>query len=218
MKKTFALFLAVFAVAGLSGSGFAAEYDRYERGYSGQPPPAPLAADPPRRQRHATAGEPYIYGQMGVYNPNSDADGLRGYDSGGNFAVAFGSRLSPLFAVEGTLGAFGTEEGSSEVSVYPMTMGGRFIVPNPFIEPYIGAGVGIYFANLKEPPSGIDDSSTEFGGYLSLGMDFWLNQRVALNIEGRYHWVDASFENNLGSSVNVNLSGWTTNFGVRVSF
>ncbi len=218
MKKILALFLAVFAVLGLSVAGYAAEYDRYERGYRGEAPPARVAAEPPRRQHHAQSGEPYIYGQLGIYDPNSESDGLRGYDSGGSTAVAFGSRLTPFFAIEGTLGYFGTEEGSSDVSVFPITMGGRFIIPNPFVEPYIGGGLGLYFSSLEESWSAIDDDSADLGGYLSLGMDFWLNARVALNIEGRYHWIDASFEDDLGTGIDVDLSGWTANFGVRVSF
>jgi len=220
MRKGMTLFLAAAVLAGMTAAGFAAEYDRYdryERGYREEPPPVRRAPEPPR-VRHAHAGEPYIYGQIGLFQPNNSSEGLSGYDSGGNLSVAFGSRLHPLFAVEGAIGGFSASVGSSDAYVYPITIGGRFIVPNPFLEPYIGGGLGIYFSSLKDTYFEIDDDSADLGGYLSLGMDFWLNQRVALNFEGKYQWVDASFSDVYGRDRDIELGGWTVNFGVRVSF
>ena len=76
----------------------------------------------------------------------------------------------------------------------PLTIGGRLIIPHPLSSRMSGR-VGDYFASLEEKPfiynvciQGIDDSSTDFGGYFSLGTDFWLNPRAALNFEGKYHW------------------------------
>ena len=109
-----------------------------------------------------------------------------------------------------------------------MTIGVRLILPHPFIEPYVGGGLGLYFSKIDEDSassrrgftsySGIDDTSSDFGGYLSTGLDMWLNQRVALNFEGKYHFVKPTFETNAGNDVDVNLSGWAANIGVRVSF
>jgi hypothetical protein len=229
MRKVLAVILVVLAAGAWAAPGYAADYDRYERGYRGEYPPPP--PPPPRRaatvptQRHAQQGEPYFFAHLGVYDPNDETDGLKGYDSGVNFDLGIGSRISPVFAVEGTFGAFGAERGSDEATVVPVTIGGRFIVPNPFIEPYLGAGFGLYFSSLKEDPrvgppvfSGIDDTSTDFGGYLSLGADFWLNQRAALNVEGKYHWVTPTFRSNAGTDFDVDMGGWTVNLGVRLSF
>lgn len=220
MKKCMVLLTMVLAIAGLAGAGYAAEYDRYERGYrvDSPPPPPPSsrrAADVPP-QRHAQYNQPYIGVQLGFYTPNDDRDGLDGYDTGGNFNVMLGARMSPFFAVEGSVGGFVAERdswGDDEVSVIPLTLGARLIMPNPVIEPYIGGGFGIYFSSLDEPSSGIDDDSSDFGGYLSLGLDFWLSPQVALNFEGRYQWIEAEFDD-----VDVDLSGWTANIGVRVTF
>jgi len=223
MRKHLALVLAGLFVAATAATAVAADYDRYERGPRGgssgeyaPPPPYRGAAAPP--PRHAQHGQPYFFAHLGVYDPNTDVDGLRGYDSGGNFDIGVGSRVAPLFAIDGTFGGYGAERGSSEATVVPLTIGGRLIIPHPFIEPYVGAGLGLYFSSLDEPINGIDDTSSDFGGYLSIGADFWLNPRVALNLEGKYHWVDPTFENNLGNSVDVNLGGWTANLGVRVAF
>ncbi len=154
MRKHLALILAGLMVAATAATAVAAEYDRYERGPRGgssgeyaPPPPRRGAEVPP--PRHAQYGQPYFFGHLGIFDPNNDADGLGGYDSGGNFDFGVGSRVSPVFAVDGTIGAYGAERGSDEATVVPMTIGGRLILPHPFIEPYVGAGLGIYFSSLK---------------------------------------------------------------------
>lgn len=233
MRKRYALILAGLMVVATAATAVAAEYDRYERGTRGGsrdeyvPPPPPRAAEP-APYRHAVRGHGYFFTHLGIFDPNDDRDGLHGYDHGTNFDFGFGSRVAPMFAFEGTFGAYGADSGSREARVVPLTMGARLIIPTPFIEPYFGAGLGLYFTSLKEdseasrrdfaPFSGIDDTSSDFGGYLSAGVDMWLNQRVALNFEGKYHFVQPTFETNAGNDVDVNLSGWAANLGVRVSF
>jgi len=179
-----------------------------------------MAEAPP--PRHAAYGQTYFFAHVGIFDPNTDADGLDGYDTGLNFDLGVGSRVSPVLAIDGTFGAFSAERNSNEATVVPVTVGARLIMPNPFIEPYIGAGFGLYFSSLEEEAtptfSGIDDTSTDLGGYLSIGADFWLNPRIALNLEGKYHFVEPSFDSNAGNSFDVNMSGWTVNLGVRASF
>jgi len=211
MKKNAALVLAGLLCATVSSTALGADpYDRYERRREIPPPPRAAGAPPPQ---HAVYGQPYFFGHVGLFDPNDSATGLRGYDSGGSFDLGVGSRVSPIMAVEGAFGAYTADVGPNEVSVAPLTFGLRLIVPHPFIEPYVGAGVGLYFADLEEPSSGIDDSDTTFGGYGSLGIDAWLNPRMALNFEGKYHWAEPSF-----NSVDVKVDGWTVSLGVRVSF
>ncbi len=227
MRKRHALILAGLLVAATAATAVAADYDRYERGPRGGSP-GEYAPPPPRRgaeappPRHAQYGQPYFFAHLGIFEPNDDtrqftSGGLQGYDSGGHFELGIGSRVSPVFAVDGTIGAYRAEHGSDEATVVPLTIGGRLIIPHPFIEPYVGAGLGLYATNLKDAFRGIDDSSTDFGGYLSVGADFWLNPRAALNFEGKYHWVTSTFQSNLGTD-DVNLGGWTVNLGVRVAF
>jgi hypothetical protein len=229
MRKHLALVLAGLFVAVTATAAVAADYDRYERGPRGgsgdyappPPPPRGYQVPPPR---HAQYGQPYFFAHVGVFDPNNDSreqldGGLQGYDSGGNFELGIGSRVSPVFAVDGTVGGYRAEHGSDEATVVPLTIGGRLIIPHPFIEPYIGAGLGLYVTDLKDAFRAIDDSSTDFGGYFSLGADFWLNPRVALNFEGKYHWVTSTFNSNSPfGSEDINLGGWTANLGVRVGF
>ena len=227
MRKHLAFALAGLMVAATAATSVAAEYDRYERGprggspeeYVPPPPPRGVYAPPPR---HAQYGQPYFFGHLGIFDPNGDSDGLNGYDSGGSFDFGFGSRVAPMLAIDGTIGGYSSKHGSDEARVVPMTIGGRLILPHPFIEPYVGAGLGLYFSRLQEDPrtgfSGIDDNSTDFGGYLSAGLDMWLNNRIALNFEGKYHWVTPTFQTSAGNNIDVNMGGWTVNLGVRVGF
>lgn len=211
MKRILTLIFAVLAVAAAATTVLAADYDRYERGYPpSSPPPRAAYAPPPR---HAVHGQTYFFAHLGLFDPNDSAEGLRGYDSGGSFDLGIGSRVSPNLAVEGTFGGYSADVGPNEVTVAPLTFGVRLIVPHPFLEPYVGGGLGLYFSDLDEPSSGINDSDTTFGGYGSLGIDAWLNPRTALNFEGRYHWVEPQFD-----GIDVKVGGWTVSMGVRVSF
>ncbi|MCL1926221.1 MAG: porin family protein [Syntrophorhabdaceae bacterium] len=226
MRKAVVLSTALVVMAVLAGAAFAAEYDRYERGYTREepsslpPPPPPASSSPPRAaavppQTHMNYGPGYVGVQLGFYEPNDDwRDGLATYNTGFAFNVIFGNRLTPFFAVEGSVGYFGSKSNvyDGDLSVLPLTVGGRLIIPNPVVEPYIGAGLGIYFASLDEK-RGVKDDTADLGGYMSFGMDFWLTPRVALNMEGRYHWIKSRFE-----GFNVDLSGWNALMGVRVLF
>ncbi len=223
MKRVFTLLFAGLAVAATAATVPAAEYDRYERGY----PPPPPSSPPPRAAyarppQHAVFGQTYFFVHGGGFEPNDDSDGLAGYDSGFNFDAGIGSRVSPILAIEGTIGGYGADNGPNEVRVVPLTVGVRLILPNPIIEPYIGAGVGFYFADLKEEAvggfPGIDDSDATGGGYVSLGLDAWLNPRVALNLEGKYQMAKPTFTDNLGRDIDVDVSGWTVSLGVRLGF
>lgn len=211
MRKAAMLFLAGLLCAAFAQPAQADRYDRYDRYRGDAPPPRRGAEVPP--PRHAVYGQTYFFGHLGLFEPNDDRDGLDGYDTGGSFDVGFGSRVSPNLAIEGSFGMYAADIGSNEVAVVPLTFGARLIIPAPVIEPYVGAGLGIYFAGLDEPSSGIDDTDTTIGGYGSLGLDAWLNPRMALNFEGKYHWVEPTF-----SGFDVDTSGWTLSLGVRISF
>src|SRR4030067_970748 len=57
----------------------------------------------------------------------------------------------------------------------PLPPGPPLTLPPPVFEPYVGLGLGIYFADLEEP--GIDDSDTTFGGYGLAGLGAGANPR-----------------------------------------
>ena len=209
MRKSALLFLVGLLCAALTSTVWAQRYDRYEK-YGGQPPRRGAVAPPPT---HAMYGQTYLFGHLGLFEPNDDSDGLENYDTGGAFDIGIGSRVSANLAVDGTFGLHSAERGSDDVMVAPLTFGLRLILPAPVVEPYVGGGLGLYFASLDEPSTGINDDDTTIGGYVSLGVDAWLNPRMALNFEGKYHFAEPEFD-----GVDVDVSGWTIGLGVRVSF
>lgn len=219
-KRIGAGVLAGLFFAILSSAAQADRYDRYERDRGGGPPPPRGAGAPP--PQHAMHGQPYFFGHVGVFEPNTDTDGLKFFDSGMNFDIGIGSRVSPILAVEGAIGSYSTDKQGLTVTVVPITIGVRVIAPSPFFEPYIGGGVGIYSADVDFPTAingagqavaVASGSETTMGGYLSAGVDAWLNPRMALNVEGKYHWANPSI-----GPVDVNVGGWTVNLGIRISF
>jgi opacity protein-like surface antigen len=220
MKKITALLLAgLFCVALAATADAADPYDRYERYRDGGPPPRPAGAPPPR---HAVYGQPYFFAHLGVFEPNTDTEGLEFFDSGVNFDIGVGSRVSPVLAIEGAVGSYSTDKQGLTATVVPLTVGARLIIPSPFLEPYLTGGVGIYFTDVDFPTAfngagqavtAINETDTTVGVYGGAGIDAWLNPRMALNFEGKYHWAKPSI-----GPFDVNVGGWTVSVGLRVSF
>jgi opacity protein-like surface antigen len=198
MKKRIAILLALTATLVMSPAAFA------DRGYRGGSAPPP---------RHAEFGEPYLFGHMGIFEPNNDYEGLDGFDSGSNVDIGIGSRVNENIAIEANLGRYHAEGPSPlDVTVYPLTFGARLILPQPVVEPYVGLGLGFYRSTFEATGIG-SNSDTNIGGYLSLGADAWLNPKIALNFEGKYH-----FDEHSAFGTDFNVGGWTVNLGVRVGF
>ena len=219
MKRIAAgLFAGIFCVL-VSSSAQADRYDRYEMDKGGPPPPQRGAGAPP--PQHARYGQPYFFGHIGVFEPNGDTDGLKFYDSGLNFDVGIGSRVSPALAVEGAIGSYSTDKQGLAATVVPLTIGVRVIIPSPLFEPYVGGGVGIYFTDVDFPTLNgagqvvgvTTETNSTMGVYGVAGIDAWLNPKMALNVEGKYHWAQPSI-----GPVDVNVGGWTLNLGIRISF
>ncbi len=156
-----------------------------------------------------------------MFEPNSDTDGLKFYDSGLSFDAGVGSRVSPSLAVEGAIGSYSTDKQGLSATVVPLTIGVRVIIPSPFFEPYVAGGVGIYFSDIDFPTlngagqvtSVRNETNSSMGVYGAAGIDAWLNPKMALNLEGKYHWTQPAI-----GPVDVNLGGWTLNLGIRISF
>ena len=187
--------------------------------------PRRIAGPPPPPLRHASVPRrPYFFAHLGIFEPNTDSTALRrAYDSGGTARASAGTSASaPRVADRSPSTArsavFAAERGPTRRSAVPLTIGGRFIIPHPFFEPYVGAGLGVYFASLDENRSpsprtvspGHRRHQTPTSAATSPSViDFWLNPRMALNFEGRYHWVEPTFTTTLGAIFDVNMSGWT---------
>jgi hypothetical protein len=155
------------------------------------------SAGPPR---HATQGEPYVFGQLGLFDPAGDS----GYYAGGGI----GSRVTDMIAIDLGLSTYRGHDHGADMRVWPLLAGVRFILPNPVVEPYLGLGAGFYFVDPEHA-----GSKTTFGGHASLGVDAWLTPRAAVNGEFRYHFADARID-----GVTYDADGASFSLGVKVGF
>ncbi len=226
MNRSLAILLALsLALPALAASpAQAVEYDRYGRPIEEKaappPPPPPYKPVIPYRPPAYHLG-PYFGFHIGAFEPNEDYDefGYGSFDTGYMFDMLIGSRISPVLAVEGAFTFYGSDNGPFALYVAPLTIGGRLILPNPVVEPYVAGGIGLYFSSVEYPylcdAFGCfiaTEDETNFGGYLGGGIDFWLSPTFALNVDGRYHFVD-----DVGP-IDVYAGGWAIGFGIRVGF
>ena len=78
------------------------------------------------------------------------------------------------------------------------------------IHPFVGAGVGTYFLQVKDNGESFGDSQTKFGGTLIGGVEFFTSNTFAVKGEARYHVVM--------KSNGYNPSGLALTIGVKSYF
>ncbi|MFH1009095.1 MAG: hypothetical protein V1800_16600 [Candidatus Latescibacterota bacterium] len=207
MRKFVVVFVTAFFFVTLTSLAQAAWYDQLQ----GDTPTVRRTGGSTTLAR-APYGQPYFFGHFGIYQPNNSGDGLDGFDSGMNVEAGIGSNVSTNLAIDGTLGVY-SATGRGSATVIPVTVGARLILPTGSIEPYVGAGVGLCYANVYQASRNINGNQLAIGGYGSVGVDAWMTPRMALNLEGKYHWAEPSI-----NGYSVAVSGWLLNLGVRLAF
>ncbi|MBW2229214.1 MAG: outer membrane beta-barrel protein [Deltaproteobacteria bacterium] len=157
---------------------------------------------------HAQAGD---YSRSGVYAGVNGAygidlfgDDLRGaaglpagvVDMGNSWGLnaRLGGRLLSFLALEFQyewMHGIPVNFLGLEVATFkPHTITGnlKFYIPIKIVQPYIlaGAGVGIWKLDVRYPLAigQLDQSSTGFAARLGAGVDIYLTEKVALNVEG----------------------------------
>jgi opacity protein-like surface antigen len=153
-------------------------------------------------------GKLYWFGNLGFFSPQGDIDAL---NTGWNLSGGVGSRVDPNVALESSLSFLRSHASPGDVLVVPLTVGARLIYPTPVFEPYVGAGFGFYYVDLKKP--GVNDTAFTLGGYLAGGADAWLNPTMAFNAELKYQCANPD----LGGG-RVDTSGVVFTLGVRMMF
>jgi opacity protein-like surface antigen len=100
--------------------------------------------------------------------------------------------------------------------------------PGSIVNPYLGAGAGIYDYRLHENGDFIDfsqttlpifrsfdtASGTTFGGYALAGLDFRVAHSVSLFVEGRYTMASKDLSGDFSGLGKIDLSGASVNGGV----
>lgn len=157
--------------------------------------------------------------RRGIFKPNSDENGLKDFESGDNIELAYGYRMSPNFALEGSIGKYKSEYGGSYLfritfsnegsvkattSAMPITFTAKGILPlgDGKVEIYGGGGVGYYQTKVEWEDKGIwcttvpysfSDSKEEnvSGFHIVGGIEFNVSDNVAFSGEAKWLSVKA---------------------------
>ncbi len=162
--------------------------------------------------------------KLGGYFPqHSD---LEGFDAGFNGEVSLGRIIAPGFAVEGGVGYFETKgdfsspvvSGSEKFTVVPLTLSLKGQTFFQQFEPYVEAGIGVYFikdelsGQVLGIPASESENDTQIGFHLGLGANFNVTRQLFLGLEGRYLWLKTD---TFGVDVRLNGITVTGNVGFR---
>jgi opacity protein-like surface antigen len=175
----------------------------------------------------------------GAFFPTDDLDDNE-FDSGFNGEVAYEHRFNPNFALAAGLGLYHTESDVSDpgfdmdtkLTVVPMTVTAKGIIPTGAVEFYGGGGLGLYFASVESDVRlfgysfDLEDQDAVLGAHLLAGLTIPVSEIVFLGVEGRYIWTDdAEFEDSDVSGPYIvfldgetNLNGFALAFNVGFRF
>ncbi|MGB7631604.1 MAG: outer membrane beta-barrel protein [Candidatus Deferrimicrobium sp.] len=133
----------------------------------------------------------YATVKLGAYSPR--AHFLRGqyFSRGIDGEVAFGRYFNRHLAGEFGLGYFKTTTGSNQITVVPVTVTGKGILPLGKFELYAGAGIGEYFTKAELYSQSYNNAA--LGWHILAGVDFNVNPYLFLGVETKYLWVKPSF-------------------------
>ena len=148
--------------------------------------------------------------KLGVYSPRSYFLTGGGFSNAFDGEVALGHYFTPNVASEVGLGYFKTTHESDQITVVPLTLTGKGILPLDSAELYIGAGIGAYFASSEL--STVSYNDTAVGWHVLAGGNFNVIPNLFLGAEIKYLWVKPSF-----GSYESKCDGMTAtaNIGVR---
>jgi opacity protein-like surface antigen len=186
----------------------------------------------------------YVAIKGGSFMPNRDSGdgtssstgGLVNFDSGFNFEVAAGSRMTENFAIEAGIGVYGTKlkdevgnrlSSTAAVAAIPITFSAIAIVPLKKVDLYAGAGIGLYTAALATSTAtrygtiDTDYKSESFGYHVFCGIDLNLSSNVAIGAEYKYVNSEAEFtpDSDLYSDkLTMQIGGSMVNAGLKFRF
>lgn len=108
-----------------------------------------------------------------------------------------------------------TVNATTDLELFPIQFSG-LIYPlrrDYMVSPYLLGGAGLYISRLV-PDSGPTDSSTDFGWHLGLGADWAINDRVFIEGDFRYIWLDTKTANQTAAEVLSNFDSWMATIGI----
>jgi hypothetical protein len=152
-----------------------------------------------------------IGGDIGIFLPREE--GMKsGLALDGFYEYYFTPRTSVRLGAGWMNPKFDTEEDDSLRAV---RIGGDVVYnwEGGVVHPFAGAGLGIYFLQLRDNGDSLGDSETKLGGVLFGGVEYFTSRTLAIKGEARYHIVGDIDE--LGG---LNPGGLSLSIGVKTYF
>jgi opacity protein-like surface antigen len=182
-----------------------------------------LASTAAVAQAQTAGSENYLMARLGMYQPTSDDMDYFDFNSGLAGDVVFGRYVHPNIAMEFGLGYFKSAmddtDGDVTMSVVPITMSARFLVPVGRAEPYGLIGVGVFRATYEEDSGfgSYDETANAFGLQLGGGVRFNISPNAFLGADLRYLVAEPEFDAGDGTDVGIEIDGLLLNaaFGFR---
>ncbi len=157
----------------------------------------------------------------GYFPQHSDLDG---FDSGFNGEISLGHLVAPGFGFEVGVGYFETKGEflfgpgipvSAKFKVIPVTLSLKGQTFFQQFEPYIEAGIGVYFIEDERNSAVLGSESendTQVGLHLGLGANYNVTRQLFLGLEGKYVWLKTD---TFGVDVRMDGVTLTGNVGFR---
>lgn len=184
------------------------------------------------------ANDNYLTLKVGVYSPTGDLKDAD-FNNAFNGEVAIGHNFTRNFGVEFGIGHFETKATYSgynyylgnysetdKVSVTPITLTARGIIPIEKVSLYAGAGIGLYFASGKADLTSrvinvsLSDNTNVLGFHVLAGLEYNFTPKVFAGIEAKHVWTEkASFSGTVYGipiKVETNLNGF--NMAAKIGF
>ena len=140
---------------------------------------------------------------------------------GANWEIALGQYSDPELALELGIGYFESrgaaldESGGTRLRAIPIVITAKGFIPMGALQPYVSAGVGMYYTKLEvsgNTGSFTSQSKKTLGKHAGFGFNIDLSSILFLGLEGRYLWLQPDFR---GQKVKLNGFATSINLGFR---
>lgn len=141
------------------------------------------------------------------------------------FHKYFSAELSVDYAktdlyVSGTFRGVAQTWNDGELTQIPVLLTGRLHIPvNNIVSPYVGAGVGYYF-NDYDPKHPADKATADdsFGFHVNAGVEFFLAENYAINLDLKYVWNDVDFPDPGEPTEEISMDAFVAGIGFKYYF
>jgi len=122
--------------------------------------------------------------------------------------------------ISGTWYGAAKTQNVGEITQIPVLLTGRLHIPiNNSISPYVGAGVGYYF-NDYDPKDAADKATADdsFGFHANAGVEFFLAENYAVNLDLKYVWNDVDFQDPDDTTQEISMDAFVAGIGFKYYF